>query len=115
MSDEALLEIFRAESLERAERMASTLLTAETEGGDADTIAGLFRDAHSIKGSAGMFGLDRIGALAGAMEDVLARSREGGLLLPDSIPALLGGADAIRAAVKDDQRGIAPAAAALRA
>ena len=114
--DEGLLDIFREESLERVERMASTLLAAEPEGGDAEAIAQLFRDAHSIKGSAGMFGLDQIGALAGAMEDVLARSRESGVLSPRSIPALLGGADAIRAAVTDELGATAPAAAAaLRA
>lgn len=114
--DDGLLGIFREESLERVERMASTLLGAEPEGGDAEAIAELFRDAHSIKGSAGMFGLDQIGALAGAMEDVLARSRESGVLSPREIPALLGGADAIRAAVTDDLAVTAPAAAAaLRA
>ena len=114
--DQGLLDIFREESLERVERMASTLLAAEPEGGDSETIAELFRDAHSIKGSAGMFGLDQIGALAGAMEDVLARSRDSGVLSPREIPALLGGADAIRAAVTDDLSVTAPAAtAALRA
>ena len=114
--DEGLLDIFREESLERVERMATTLLAAEPEGGDAEAIAQLFRDAHSIKGSAGMFGLDQIGALAGAMEDVLSRSRESGVLSPREIPALLGGADAIRAAVADDLGATSPAAAAaLRA
>jgi two-component system chemotaxis sensor kinase CheA len=110
--DESLLDIFREESLERVERMASTLLAAEPEGGDAEAIAQLFRDAHSIKGSAGMFGLDQIGALAGAMEDVLSRSRESGVLSPREIPALLGGADAIRAAVADGRAVTAPAATA---
>jgi two-component system chemotaxis sensor kinase CheA len=109
--DQGLLDIFREESLERVERMASTLLAAEPEGGDAEAIAQLFRDAHSIKGSAGMFGLDQIGALAGAMEDVLSRSRESGVLSPREIPALLGGADAIRAAVANDLAVTAPAAA----
>lgn len=114
--DEGLLDIFREESLERVERMASTLLAAEPEGGDAEAIAQLFRDAHSIRGSAGMFGLDQIGALAGAMEDVLSRSRESGVLSPREIPALLGGTDAIRAAVGDDLAMTAPAATlALRA
>jgi two-component system chemotaxis sensor kinase CheA len=112
--DERLLEIFRDESLERVDRMAATLLAAEADGGDADAIAQLFRDAHSIKGSAGMFGLDHVGALAGAMEEVLAKARESGELSARAIPALLGGVDAIRAAVTDDHREVAPAAAALR-
>jgi|GEM_PF-1583990 len=114
--DDALLEIFREESLERVDRIAATLLAAEAGGsGGAETIAQLLRDAHSIKGSAGMFGLDKVGALAGAMEDVLARSRERGELEPRAIPALLGGADAIRAAVTDDPQRVGPAADALAA
>src|SRR5579859_3809848 len=112
---DSLLEIFREESLERVDRMASMLVAAESDGGDANAIAQMFRDAHSIKGSAGMFGLDRIGSLAGAMEDVLARSRERGALSPDAIPALLSSADAIRAAVTDDPRAVEPAAGPLRA
>ena len=114
--DTGLLELFREESLERVDRMAATLLSAEADGGGgAETIAQLFREAHSIKGSAGMFGLDQVGALAGTMEDVLARSREHGALSPEMIPALLGAVDAVRAAVSDDLRGLEPAAAALRA
>jgi two-component system, chemotaxis family, sensor kinase CheA len=113
--DERLLEVFREESLERLERMSDTLVGAEIDGDAADAIAQLFRDAHSIKGSAGMFGLDRVGALAGAMEDVLARARETGALPARTVAALLSAADAIRAAVADDPRGVEAATLGLRA
>ena len=113
--DERLLEIFREESLERVERMSTVLLAAEAGNGGADAIGELFRDAHSIKGSAGMFGRDDVGSLAGAMEDILAPARERGVLPAGVISALLGGADAIRDAVADDVSGIAPAFAALLA
>jgi two-component system chemotaxis sensor kinase CheA len=113
--DERLRETFREESLERVERMSTILLAAEAGNGEADAIAQLFRDAHSIKGSAGMFGREDVSSLAGAMEDILAPARERGTLPVGVIPALLGGADAIRSAVGDDLSGNAPALAALRA
>jgi two-component system chemotaxis sensor kinase CheA len=113
--DERLGEIFREESLERVERMSAVLLAAEAGAGDSETVAQLFRDAHSIKGSAGMFGLDEVGSLAGAMEDILASARDEGTLPAGAISALLGGTDAIRSAVGEDSSGVAPAFAALRA
>ncbi len=113
--DERLLETFREESLQRVERISTVLLAAEAGSGEADAIAQLFRDAHSIKGSAGMFGRADVGSVAGAMEDILAPARECGALPAGAIPALLGGADAIRSAVGDDLSAIAPAFAALRA
>ncbi len=113
--DERLLETFREESLERVERMSTVLLAAEAGNSEDDAIAQLFRDAHSIKGSAGMFGRDDVGSLAGAMEDILAPARARGALPAGTIAALLGGADAIRDAVGDDLRALAPAFAALQA
>ena len=113
--DERLLETFREESLERVERMSTVLLAAEAGNSEDDAIAQLFRDAHSIKGSAGMFGRDDVGSLAGAMEDILAPARVRGALPAGAIAALLGGADAIRDAVGDDLRALAPAFAALQA
>ncbi len=113
--DDVLLGIFREESIERMDRMGATLHAAEAGGGDSGTIAQLFRETHSIKGSAGMFGLDAIAGLAGAIEDVLDRSRERNVLAPQAIPAMLAAVDAIRAAVTDHPEGVEAAAAGLRA
>ncbi|WP_022929600.1 hybrid sensor histidine kinase/response regulator [Patulibacter americanus] len=112
--DDALLQIFRDESVERIERIAGTLLAVERAGeGDGDEIASLFRDAHSIRGSAGMFGFDAIGDLATAMEEVLVRVREAGRILTADTPGLLAAADAIRAALDGDESGLEPARQAL--
>lgn len=112
--DDALLQIFRDESVERIERIAETLLAVERSGvGDADAIASLFRDAHSIRGSAGMFGFDAIGDLATAMEEVLVRVRAAGRMEAAETPGLLAAADAIRAALDGDESALAPATRAL--
>lgn len=113
--DERLLEIFRDEALERVDRMSTVLLAAETGAGDGHSVADLFRDAHSIKGSASMLGHTELGGLAGIMEEILAPARERGVLSPRVVPALLGGVDAIRAAVAGDLATIEPASVALRA
>jgi two-component system chemotaxis sensor kinase CheA len=112
--DDALLQIFHDESSERIERIAATLLAVERAGeGDGDEIASLFRDAHSIRGSAGMFGFDAIGDLATAMEDVLVHVRAAGRILTADTPGLLAAADAIRAALDGDESGLEPARRAL--
>jgi two-component system chemotaxis sensor kinase CheA len=113
--DDRLLEIFRTESDERVARISTVLLRAEAAGdGDADDIDELFRDVHSIKGSAGMFGLDRIGALAGTMEDALADARRAGRLPGSLVPRLLQAADAIRAALDGDGTAVESARRELR-
>jgi two-component system chemotaxis sensor kinase CheA len=113
MNDD-LLDIFREEANERLDRMSAFLLAAETGSAGRETVAALFRDAHSIKGSAGMFGLDAVGELAGAVEDVLAPARERGALPQGSVAPLLAAADAIRAAVDGDDDAVAGALVGVR-
>jgi two-component system, chemotaxis family, sensor kinase CheA len=94
------IEIFRHESRERLDRIVETLLAIETGRPPADAIDLLFRDTHTIKGSAGMVGLDEIRELAHGMEDVLAATRTSGSLHPDLIDPLLRCADALRGHVE---------------
>ncbi|MCW3016317.1 MAG: CheA signal transduction histidine kinase [Solirubrobacterales bacterium] len=113
--DDRLLEIFRAESEERVARMCAVLLAAEADsGGTADDIDSLFRDVHSIKGSAGMFGFDAIGVLAGSMEVSLADARQTGSLPGSLVPRLLQATDAIRAALQGDTTTLQTAQGGLR-
>ena len=100
--EEEFLGIFRDEANERLDSMSSALLAIEDGSGSADAIDSLFRDAHTIKGGAGMLGLDEIGALAHAVEDVLADARRQGALAPGVIDPLLRAGDAIRALVNGD-------------
>ena len=76
------MEIFRDEARERLDRIVETLLALESGRGAADAVDSLFRDTHTIKGGAGMVGLEQIGDLAHAMEDVLAKTRESGSYRP---------------------------------
>jgi CheY-like chemotaxis protein len=61
----------------------------------------LRREAHTIKGAAGMVGLTRAHQLAHALEDVCRSAQEdGGALGVDLIEILLRAADALRAAIE---------------
>jgi two-component system chemotaxis sensor kinase CheA len=96
------LEIFRDEARERLDRIGETLLALEDGSAAADAVDSLFRDVHTIKGAAGMVGLDDIGALAHVMEDLLAEARERGTLTPELIDPLLRGSDALRRFVQGE-------------
>jgi two-component system chemotaxis sensor kinase CheA len=110
-----LIEIFREEAAEHLDGMVACLLASEAGAAPDGTTDALFRHAHSIKGSAGMVGLQEAGAIANAIEDVLGRARDAGALSPLLTEPLLHATDALRRAVAGE-RGVAPAAVeALRA
>ena len=73
--DPEIFEVFREEVAERLDNMVETLLALEAGRAPADAIDSLFRDAHSIKGSAGMVGLDDARSIAHSMEDLLEDAR----------------------------------------
>jgi len=113
--DERLLAIFQEEAIERLDRMSATLLAAESAGAEGEAVASLFRDVHSIKGSAGMFGFAEIGELAAGIEAVLEPAREREALDGAQVPVLLRAVDAIRAATEDDVDDVPGTLAALAA
>jgi two-component system chemotaxis sensor kinase CheA len=104
-----LIQIFREEAAEHLDGIVSCLIAAEAGRASGETTDALFRHAHSIKGSAGMVGLQEAGAIANAIEDVLQRARETGALSPLLTEPLLHATDALRRAIAGE-RGIAPAA-----
>jgi two-component system chemotaxis sensor kinase CheA len=79
--------------------MVDALLSLESGQGGADAIASLFRDAHTIKGGAGMLGLDDVRVLAHAVEDILSALRQEGTFPPELASPLLRATDALRARV----------------
>jgi two-component system, chemotaxis family, sensor kinase CheA len=113
--DPKILEVFREEAGERVDRMVEALLGLEAGRVGMEAVQALFRETHSIKGSAGIVGRQDAGAIAHAIEDVLAGVRE-----QDTFPAaltdpLLRATDALRRAI-DGQTGVAgPAVAELSA
>ena len=69
------------ESRELLTAMDVALLRMEQQGPDVEDINAVFRAAHTIKGSAGLFGLELIVGFTHVMESVLVRVRNGELTL----------------------------------
>jgi len=79
------------EILERMRGDLSDLADQRADGGevDPDLVNSLFRSAHSLKGLAGMFGLDALSELAHHLEDVLDGMRLGRVPLDSPAAGLL--------------------------
>ena len=101
--DAELLEVFHDEVTQRLNEMEAALLTVESGAADPSVIDALFRDAHTIKGTAGMFGLDDVAAVAHAAEDILAVLRERRAVPPGLADPLLHATAAVRARVNGEE------------
>ncbi len=84
-----VLQTFIAESQELLQQMEQALLDIEQNPHDVDTLNAIFRAAHTIKGSAGLFGFDLIVAFTHVAESVLDRVRCGELAIDGTLSALL--------------------------
>src|SRR6187549_3029833 len=94
--DEAIQE-FLIESYENLDQLDKDLVVLEKTP-DAAHVAGVFRAVHTLKGSAGFLGFQKLEALAHAGESLLGRVRNGQLTItPDIISTQLTMLDAIRA------------------
>lgn len=89
MNVDSALPTFIAESRELLSSMDDCLLLLEHEPDNSEAIAATFRAIHTIKGSAGLFGLDCIVSFAHVAESVLDRVRDGELPVDDAFTALL--------------------------
>ena len=89
MQTNPALQVFIAESHELLEQLEQSLLLLETQPGDRELLDAIFRAAHTIKGSAGMFGFDSIVAFTHRLESLLDRVRDGELVLTPRLCALL--------------------------
>jgi two-component system chemotaxis sensor kinase CheA len=96
MPEAEFVEIFRDEARERLDRIVDTLLSIEAGRAPEDAVDVLFRDAHTIKGAAGMVGLEEIRVLAHSMEDVLEAARSRPTFPGEFVDVLLRAADALR-------------------
>ena len=108
MSDDAaaeFLELFRDEANERLDSMVDALLAIEAGRAEPGAVDALFRDAHTIKGGAGMLGLDDVRTLAHAVEDILQGVRDSGEFPIALIDPLLRAADALRTHVAGEGAG----------
>jgi two-component system chemotaxis sensor kinase CheA len=94
-ADEAL-DIFITEARELLESLEEGLLALEGDPDDAETINAIFRSAHTLKGSSGLFGLNHLVGFAHVVETLLGHVREGEVrVTPELISVLLPCADHI--------------------
>lgn len=88
---------FFTESLEGLSHVEQELLGIEQRGHDQGAMDAIFRDVHSLKGSAGSLGFGAIAELAHEMESVLDRLRQGLMSASaESTNVLLRGVDCLR-------------------
>jgi len=59
------------------ERMSSALIALESAPDDQSAVDAIFREAHTMKGTAGMVGMMRVSHLAHRLEDLLTELRSG--------------------------------------
>src|ERR1039457_4554061 len=102
-----LTEIFREEATTRLDQMDKALLAMEAGHADAETIDALFRNAHTIKGSAGMLGFEDVRSLGHAVEDILASVREEGVFPPELAEPLMRETAGLRAQITGTAEPIA--------
>lgn len=76
-ADNDLIQEFVVESQEGLAHVENQMLAIEAAGANIDTnlVNAVFRTMHSIKGTAGFLGLDRIGVLAHNLEEILNNLR----------------------------------------
>ncbi|WP_409525200.1 chemotaxis protein CheA [Nitrincola sp. MINF-07-Sa-05] len=89
MNLDEVLKTFIAESRELLQQMEDALLHLEQSDDDPEIINAIFRAAHTIKGSAGLFGLDHVVAFTHVAESVLDQVRDGKLSISGDLSALM--------------------------
>lgn len=104
MNPDEVFDTFLAESREMLQDMERYLLEIESGSQDAEQLNALFRCVHTIKGSAGLFGLDSVVAFTHVVENVLDRLRAGHFSLDGKLAAvLLASRDHIDALIENNR------------
>jgi len=85
----AAMPAFISESVEQTENIESLLLELEQHPDDRELLDSLFRCAHTVKGSAGIFGLTKVVEFTHHVETLLDQTREGAIALTPDISTLL--------------------------
>ena len=80
---------FISEAAEQIEAIEALLLELEEQPDDRELLDSLFRCAHTVKGSAGIFGLNRVVEFTHHVETLLDKMREGEIALTPDISTLL--------------------------
>ncbi len=107
--DPELVATFRAEVEDRLASLCEGLLKLEAHPAPRQLVAGLFRDAHTVKGSARMLGLDGVVDVAHRAEDLLGALKDGRLAVrTDLVDVLLVSAESIGRSLPGSPRPVSP-------
>jgi two-component system chemotaxis sensor kinase CheA len=88
MDMDKVKQTFIIECHELLAAMEEALLSVEGDGDNTEAVGAIFRAVHTIKGSAGLFGLDDIVRFAHTVESVMDRVRGGKLPLGGELVSL---------------------------
>ena len=106
MGDTEIIKEFLIESYENLDRLDQDLISLEKEPANRDTLASIFRTIHTIKGTSGFLAFNQLEAVTHAGESLLARLRDGQLVLtPEITTALLSMVDAVRQMLSSIENG----------
>ncbi len=101
--------VFFEETDEHLAEMEHLLLAIDNRAADPDQLNSIFRAAHSIKGSAGVFGFQALTSVTHVLENLLDRLRNGTMSLqPGMIDAFLAAADTLKAIAAAYKQGNEP-------
>ncbi len=96
-NDSDIVKDFLVESYENLDRLDRDLVGLEKNPKNNEALAGVFRTIHTIKGTCGFLGFNKLEKVAHVGENLLTRLRDGQLTLnPELTTALLGMVDAVR-------------------
>src|SRR3989338_3095197 len=91
MNLDQAFQTFLVECSELLHDMEDKLLELEHGSDSGEAINSIFRAAHTIKGSAGLFGLDEIVGFTHIVESVLDKVREGEIGMDNNLITLMLG------------------------
>ncbi|MGA8314016.1 MAG: chemotaxis protein CheA [Terriglobales bacterium] len=104
MSESDIVQDFLVESYENLDRLDRDLVGLEKNPKDKEALAGAFRTIHTIKGTCGFLGFNKLEKVAHVGENLLTRLRDGQLTLnPEITTALLSMVDAVRQMLREIQ------------
>ncbi len=91
-----LLQEFLTETGENLDTVDRELVRFEQDPNDRDILRNIFRLVHTVKGTCGFIGLPRLEALTHAAESVIGQFRDGAVVKPTAVTAILETIDRIK-------------------
>jgi two-component system chemotaxis sensor kinase CheA len=92
-----IVKDFLVESYENLDQLDRDLVSLEQDPSSRATLGSIFRTIHTIKGTCGFLGFDKLESVTHVGENLLSRLREGELTInPDITSGLLSLIDAVR-------------------